>query len=55
MTAISGDRDIGDFDDRFVAKLNRLGENGWDLVSVINQPWLSSSQYNLLTISWKTL
>lgn len=55
MTAVLGSGDIESPDDRLVAKLNRLGENGWELVSAITQPCFGSSQYNLLGISRKNI
>lgn len=53
MTAALNGKDMDDSDGLFAVKLNKHGKNGWELVSVISQPCLGSSQYNLLGISQK--
>ena len=49
---VTGD-EISSLCEGFTAKLNQIGKQGWELVSIISQTGLGSSSYNVLGITQK--
>ncbi len=50
--ALHGD-ELDNSCEKLTKKLNEVGKKGWELVSVLSQNGLGSSQYNILGITQK--